>query len=107
MTTQRWELLADHIAEVEHLVARFAPAPMVRSALDQEGAELRDWLDEAGISVTDPEALYVGLTFLALVDRLGQRYAFVHGSPDALVARALRNGIVADLLEYVPVEVRR
>lgn len=76
--------------------------------LDQEGARLRDELDELGVNVADPEQLRIGLAFMVVFQgRIDGCSKLARSAMAPRVSRAARNGIVAALLPLLPQEARR
>lgn len=96
-------VLRELVSNVEALVERLEVDPRVGALLDQEAAAVRDALDELGLDPNNPETLRAGLGMALLVlNRIDAR----DWTPTCLL-RATLNGIVATLLDHLPMEARR
>lgn len=102
-----WGALSEDLDRVAALVERAGRAPTIRAQLDQDAAAIRDELDSLGVTVADPDAVRAGLAFLHLLVERVHHHAWVTGAVSAdTIVGAVRNGIIAGVLDHVPAEER-
>lgn len=102
----RWDYIAAAVRVIDKMV-HDDPATLART--DAVQAYVRDTFDALGISVLDPDALYVAITTAGLIVEMADN-GRQHGVVDASTVRAVANisqTFTAALIDYLPPEARR
>lgn len=89
------------VAQTERLADYLAKQPEWLARLDQDAASVRDRLDDLGVTITHGDALLAGLAFMQL---MVERVPPMCSLPP--IAQSIRAGIIAALLDHLPVEAR-
>lgn len=102
MITPDWERVAPMLREIAGDLSEATPEQT--AAIDQSNAAARDYYDEVGVPLADPDNIYCGLVFISdFIGRLNHCMRLdLMPAEDAETVVACLRGLVAMVLPFVP-----